>query len=140
MKKLTLGLLAFCLAGSALCADKAELDAKIRMLATKLEALQDKPDKAIPAADLNKAVGIILLDRTKAGFFFAYEGGGGVALLKDPKKKTWGPAAFLAANDASVGPQIGGQQTFYAILLMNTNAIQLLTEPGYELGGSAQGT
>ncbi len=87
MKKITLSLLVLGLAGSAFCADKAELDVKIRMLATKLEALQDKPDKAIPPANLNKAVGIILLDRTKAGFFFAYEGGGGVALLKDPKTK-----------------------------------------------------
>jgi lipid-binding SYLF domain-containing protein len=140
MKTITLSLCVLCLAGPAFCADKAELDAKIRMLATKLETLQDKPDKAVPPADLNKAVGIILLDRTKAGFFFAYEGGGGVALLKDPIKKTWGPVAFLAASDASVGPQIGGQQSFYAILLMNTNAIRILTEPNYELGGDAQGT
>ena len=79
MKTITLSLCVLCLAGPAFCADKAELDAKIRMLATKLETLQDKPDKAVPPADLNKAVGIILLDRTKAGFFFAYEGGGGVA-------------------------------------------------------------
>src|SRR6266446_8865648 len=70
MKTITLSLCALCLAGPAFCADKAELDAKIRMLATKLETLQDKPDKAVPPADLNKAVGIILLDRTKAGFFF----------------------------------------------------------------------
>src|SRR5258708_39752308 len=138
MKKMTLSLCVLWLAGSALGADKAELDGKIRMLSTKLEALQEKADKAIPPGDLSKAVGIVLLDRTKAGFFFAYEGGGGVALLKDPKSKAWGPAAFLAANDASVGPQIGGQQTFYAILLMNTNAIKLLTEPGYELRSSAQ--
>ena len=39
-----------------------------------------------PAETLRKAQGIILLDRTKAGFLFAYQGGGGVAMVKDAKQ------------------------------------------------------
>src|SRR5438445_110675 len=100
MRKFALGLLFLGLAHSVPGATKAELDEKIHKLTARLEALQAKPDKAIPAADLRNAAGIILLESTKGGFMFAYEGGGGVALLKDPKKKTWGPAAFLAASDA----------------------------------------
>jgi lipid-binding SYLF domain-containing protein len=140
MKTLLLGLILLGFAASALAIDKAELDNRIRTLTAKLETLQQKPDKRIPADNLRKARGIILLDRTKAGFIFAYQGGGGVALVKDAKTDKWSTVAFLAANEASLGFQVGGQQSFYVILLMNTNATRLLTEPNFEFGGEARGT
>src|SRR3989442_4711498 len=43
----------------------------------KFVALQQKPDKRIPAETLRKARGIVLMERTKAGFLFAYQGGNG---------------------------------------------------------------
>ena len=140
VKTISLALLLLCFAGSVLGVEKPELDNRIRTLTAKLEALQQKPDKAIPADHLRRAKGIILLDRTKAGFLFAYQGGGGVALVKDAKTEKWGPVAFLSANEASLGFQIGGQQSFFVILLMSTNALQLLTEPTFEFGGEARGT
>ena len=90
MKALTLGFLLLGFAVSTLAADKAELDNRLRSLTAKLESLQNKPDKRIPAENLRKAQGIILLDRTKAGFIFAFQGGGGVALVKDAKSEKWG--------------------------------------------------
>jgi len=140
MKTFALGLLVLGFAGSAFALDKAALDDRIRMLTAKFDALQQKPDKAVPADSLRKAQGVILLDRTKAGFIFAFQGGGGGALVRDPKTHNWGPVAFLSANEASLGPQIGGQQSFIVILLMSTNATRLLTEPTFEFGGEAQGT
>src|SRR5262249_55130861 len=62
------------------------------------------------------------------------------ALVKDTKTGQWSPPAFLGASEASLGFQIGGEQDFYAILLMNTNATRLLTEPNFEFGGIASGT
>jgi len=132
---LSLALLSF--AGSALAIEKAELEHRIHLLTSKFEALQQK--NAIPAENLSRAKGIVLLDRTKAGFLFAYQGGAGVAMVKDQSDK-WSPAAFLSANEASLGLQIGGQQAFIVILLMNTNATRLLTEPTFEFGGEARGT
>ena len=140
MKQIIVGLLILGLAGSALARDKADLDNQIRKLTSKFEAMQSKPDKAIPAETLGKAQGIILLDRTKAGFIFAFQGGGGVALVKDPKGGKWSPAAFVSATEASLGFQIGGQQTFVVILLMNTNAARILTDSDVEFGGEARGT
>ncbi len=140
MKMLTIGLLVLGFAHATMAIDKAELDYRIRMLTVKFDAMQAKPDKAIPAEILRQAHGIILLDRTKAGFLFAYQGGSGVALVKEPQAKRWSPAAFLAANEASLGFQIGGQQSFIVILLMNTNATRLLTEANFEFGGEARGT
>lgn len=143
MKALTLGLLLLSFATSAFAADKvakAKLEVRIRSLTAKFETLQQKPELRIPAEQLRKAQGIILLDRTKAGFVFAFQGGGGVAMVKDPKSEKWGPAAFYSATEASLGFQIGGQQSFVVILLMDTNATRRLTESAFEFGGEARGT
>src|SRR4029078_9987581 len=95
---------------SARAIDKAQLDNRIRLLTGKFEALEQKQDKKIPEELLAKAQGIILMDRTKAGFVFAYQGGGGLAMVKNPKNKHWSPVAFMSANEGSLGFQIGGEQ------------------------------
>jgi len=140
MKTIMLGLILLGFAGSAIAIDKAELDNRMRTLTAKFVAMQQKPDKSIPAQLLRRARGIVLLDRTKAGFVFAYQGGGGVAMVRDPKTDRWGPAAFLGAHEASLGFQVGGQQSFFVILLMSHEATRYLTEPTYEFGGEARGT
>ena len=140
MRVLIANLLLMVFAGSAMAIDKAELDERIHKLIIKLDSLQAKPDKRVPADKLNKAQGIILLDRTKAGFLFAYQGGSGVALARDARSHEWGAPAFLKANEASLGFQIGGQQSFVVILLMNTNAVQSFAEGNFKFGGEAAGT
>jgi SH3 domain-containing YSC84-like protein 1 len=139
MKTIMLGLLLLGLAGPALAVDRAGLDERIRTLTGKFEALQAQPDKRVPADVLRKAQGIILLDTTKAGFVFAFQGGDGVAMVKD-KWGNWSPAAFLNKKEGSFGFQAGGQRNFFVILLMNTNATRGLLKPAVEFGGEAQGT
>ena len=102
--------------------------------------MQSRPDKSILPSLLRQARGIILLDRTKAGFLFAYQGGNGVALVRDPATQAWSPAAFVQANEASLGLQIGGEQNFYVILIMNDNVTHRLTETSVRIGGEAGGT
>ena len=140
MKRVLPFLLFASLAASALAVDKADLDNRLRKLSIKFDNLQSKPDKRIPAETLRKAQGIILLDRTKAGFIFAYQGGSGAAMVKDPKSGQWSPVTFLSASEASLGFLVGGQQSFVVILLMNTNATQMLTQPSFKFGGEAAGT
>lgn len=141
MKNLIIGVMTLCLANAALAADsKEDLDNRIRKLTAKFETMQAKPDKKIPADVLHKAHGIVLLDRTKAGFIFAFQGGSGVAMVRDAKTQKWSAPAFVGAKEASLGFQIGGQQSFLAILLMDTNALQMLTNPDFEFGGEARGT
>jgi len=128
------------LAGPAVAVDKPSLEQKVRKLSLKFDALQAKPDKRVPADVLAKAKAIILMDRTKAGFIFAYQGGGGVAMAKDNKGK-WSPVAFIKADEASLGFQIGGQQTFFVILLMNDESAKtLIWDSTIEIGGEARGT
>ena len=140
MKRTIIALAAASLAWTALAVEKAELDQKARKLVAKFEKMQQKPDKRIPAETLRKAEGIILLDRTKAGFIFAYQGGAGAAMVKDKKSGKWSPIAFMKADEASLGFQVGGQQSFLVILLMNSEGTQLLTDPTIEIGGEARGT
>jgi lipid-binding SYLF domain-containing protein len=61
-------------------------------------------------------------------------------MVRDPQTSKWSPPAFVSANEASLGLQIGGQQSFMVILLMNTNATRLLTRSSFEFGGEATGT
>jgi SH3 domain-containing YSC84-like protein 1 len=140
MKTNVLGLFLLGYALSAAAVEKYELDNRLHMLTSKFVMMQRQPDKRIPADLLQKAQGIVLLDRTKAGFLFAYQGGGGVAMRRDPQSGQWGPAAFIEANEASLGFQIGGEQNFFVILLMNTNATHLVAEPNFVFGGEARGT
>ncbi|HEY3914694.1 MAG TPA: lipid-binding SYLF domain-containing protein [Verrucomicrobiae bacterium] len=141
MKKLIFGLLLLALtAYPAMALDKPDLDARIHSLTTKFEELQAHPDKRIPADVLRKARAIVLLDRTKAGFIFAYQGGSGVAIVKSPNSGKWGPVAFLAANEASLGFQVGAEQNFVAIVFMSDDAAHVLTNPSFEFGGEARGT
>ena len=139
MKTLAMMSLVFSLAVSAFAIEKAELDKRIHKLTSKFESLQSKPDKRIPADTLKKSKGIVFIDRTKAGFIFAYEGGGGLAMMKDKSGK-WSAPIFLKTGEASLGFQIGGQQSFVVLVLMHTNAIRMLTDSEFKFGGEASGT
>lgn len=139
MKSIIIGLILLGFAGQTFALDRLDLDQRLLSLTAKFEAMQQKADKRVPANLLANAKGIILLDRTKAGFIFAYQGGNGVALVKNARGK-WGPAAFVSATEASLGFQIGGEQNFFVILLMTTNATQSLTDATIDFGGDAQGT
>jgi lipid-binding SYLF domain-containing protein len=140
MRKTIAALLVLSVAWCASALDRAHIDLKAQKLIAKFDSLQRKPDKRVPAEALRQAKGIILLDRTKAGFVFAYQGGGGVAMTKD-KKGNWGPVAFLKADEASLGFQIGGQQSFLVILLMTEDSAKtLIADAAFEFGGEARGT
>jgi lipid-binding SYLF domain-containing protein len=140
MKTIIASLLLMLAAGPVMALDKPDLDSKIRALSLKFDQLQQQPDKRIPADVLRKARAIVFLDRTKAGFIFAYQGGSGVAIAKNPRTGHWGPTAFLTANEASLGFQVGAEQNFFAIVFMTDNAARLLTDPTFDFGGEARGT
>lgn len=128
------------LAQAAFAVDQADLDKRIHALTGRLETLQSKPDKAIPWETLNKAQGIILLEKVKGGLVFGYEGGNGVAMVREAKSHKWSAAAFMASSASSFGLQAGGEQSFYVVLLMNTNSARSMTEPNFDFGGEARGT
>lgn len=140
-KTMLIGVTLLCLAGSAFAIDSAGLDERVRRLTAKFTEMQSKSDKRVPADKLAKAQAVILLDRTKAGFLFVYEGGRGVALLRNPTTRAWSAPGFVTANEASLGFQVGGEQAFYVILLMSTNVTRSVTDTNlFQFGGEASGT
>lgn len=140
MKKLVLVWCMVWLAGSAFGIERPVLEQRAQKLIAEFDAMQQRPDKRVPAELLQKAHGIILLDRTKAGFVFAYQGGSGLAMVKDNHGR-WSPLAFMKANEASLGFQIGGQQSFIVILLMTDETTKsLIADAAFEFGGEARGT
>lgn len=120
--------------------DRAELDQRIRVLTAKFESMQADTTKRIPADLLREAKAVVLFDRTKAGLLFAYQGGMGVALVRDAKSGKWSAPAFMKAEEASLGVQVGVQQSFVVAVCLSTNAAQKLTESQMTLGGEARGT
>jgi lipid-binding SYLF domain-containing protein len=61
-------------------------------------------------------------------------------MVKD-KKGNWGPLAFMKADEASLGFQVGGQQSFLVILMMNEDSTKtLIADAAFEFGGEARGT
>jgi len=138
--KLMTAVLAFGFASVALATDRTDLDNRIQMLADKFDAFQHQSAQPIPAETLHRAQGIMLLNRTKAGFLFVYQGGGGVAMVRDTKGGQWSPVAFVSANDASLGVQAGGEQRFVVVLFMTTNATRLLTDPKFDFAAEARAT
>jgi len=139
MKAIILSFVLLSIVSPALAVDRAELDDRIRELTSKFEALQADAGKRVPADVLRRAQGIVLLNTSKAGFMFAFQGGDGIAMVRD-KWGNWSPVAFLNRNEASFGFQAGGEQNFYVILLMTTNATHILLKPTIDFGAEAQGT
>jgi lipid-binding SYLF domain-containing protein len=140
MKKLTVSLLILGFAGTALALDRAELDQRVRKLTAKFDVLQSKPDRRVPAETLRQAKGIILMDCTKGGLVVGFENGYGVALVNNPQTRQWSAPAFLQSNQGSIGAQIGGQESFLVILLMNDEATRQLGQSRTDFGGEARGT
>jgi lipid-binding SYLF domain-containing protein len=118
---------------------KSELDRRVLSLGAKFEILQQHPEHRIPAFVLRKAHGIILLDRGGSGVPVGHEDRSGVALAKDTQTGSWSPVAFLKADDFSLGFPIGGEQSFFVILLMNGEAPRFLTDPRFEFGALPRG-
>ena len=131
-------ILALGLATTAFAQTKSELDDRVRKLMAEFDSLQANAEARIPAEKLKKAMGVIVMDRTKGGFIVGYEQGIGVAMVKN--KGDWSPFSFMSSHEGSFGAQIGGKTTFCVILLMNEAARDRLVNPKVNFGGEAGGT
>ena len=109
MKRMLIVVLLAGLVFPALGADKADLEKKLGLLSAKFEELQAKPDKAVPADNLKRACGVVMLYRVKGGLVFGYEGGSGVAMIRNGVSNRWSAPVFMKSNEGSFGAQIGGQ-------------------------------
>ncbi len=127
------------LACSARAVDRAQLNDRLQSFTDKFTAMEQNPTTRVPAADLARAKGILLLDRTKGAFFIGYGSGNGVVLVRDAAGH-WGAPAFVSAMGASLGPQIGGTKDFFVVLLNSPAATEALKKSVIDFGAKASVT
>lgn len=90
-------------------------------------------EKSIPRDLLRKANAIVVIPgAVKAGFIFAGQGGGGLAVKR--MGDGWSAPAFMNMGGGSWGLQVGGQSTDYVMLIMNEKGMKGLLEDKFELG------
>ena len=90
-------------------------------------------EKSIPRDLLKKANAIVVIPGAiKAGFIFAGQGGGGLAVKR--MGDGWSAPAFMNMGGGSWGLQVGGQSTDYVMLIMNEKGMKGLLEDKFELG------
>lgn len=140
MKALLTGTLLLAMGLSARAVSKPELDGRLQKLTVKFEQMQANPATRVPPDVMRKAAGVILMQISRGGFIFGYQGGSGVLMVKEPPSGQWSAPVFLTSNVGTFGAQIGGQTSFTVVLIMNTNAIPLLTGGNYQFSGQLQGT
>jgi len=128
------------LAGAALADSKNELDARVRDLTDYFEKVQKDTANAVPAEILRKAEGLVIMRTRKAGFIVGVAAGGGVAVVKNKSTGKWGPVGFLKAGEGSFGFQAGGQRSDVILVLMNSDAIKLLTDANFKIGADVRAT
>lgn len=113
-----------------------KLDQKIRDARVWLDTIQAS-ERRIPAFVLQNAKGIIMLHQVKAGLGIGGQAGGGVALVKDAEGN-WGTPAFVASAEASWGLQIGAQESTIFLVLMDNNALKILSDARIGIGVDVQ--
>jgi lipid-binding SYLF domain-containing protein len=138
MRRYILTILVLGLAATTFAQSKSELDDRVRKLMAQFDSLQANTEACIPTQKLQKATGVIVMERTKGGLVFGYEQGFGVAMVKN--KGEWSPFSFMNSHEGSFGAQIGGKSTFCVILLMTEAARDRLIASKVDFGGEAGGT
>ncbi len=112
-----------------LAKNKADLEVRISQNRARLDQRQIDPAKAIPAAVLAAAKGVVILNQVKAGLVIGAEVGNGVVILKDAQGN-WGPPAFVTIGKGSFGFQIGASETISFFILMTDESLKLVRGGG----------
>jgi lipid-binding SYLF domain-containing protein len=101
-----------------------------------LETLaEDAPDRGIPQDLLEKAECVLVFPNvTKGAFVVGGEAGRGVATCRVEPDGPMGAPAMFTIGGASIGWQIGGQQTDLVLLVMDRNGMQNLLRDEFKIG------
>lgn len=105
--------------------DRAAITVQTFKTAPNLEAFRN---------DLKKARAVVIFPQVlKAGFFLGGEGGNGV-LIAQNDDGTWGQPAFYTMAAASLGVQIGAQDTEIVLVIRNDEALRAIIKDQAKLG------
>ena len=80
---------------------------------------------------------LIVPQLLKGAFFFGFEGGTGVLLVRDEETGAWSQPAFYKLRTGSFGLQIGAQSSDMVFLVMTTKGVESFYTSSFRLGGDA---
>ena len=110
---------------------------RARDAAIVLDEIMAAADKAIPAAVLDKAVGIAVFPGLlKGGLGVGAQHGRGILSARD-KKGGWSNPAFLTINGGSIGLQIGLQSTDLVLVVNNQRGLEQMVKNQFKIGADA---
>ncbi len=139
MKKL-LALSILALFGAAIVraeASRADLVDRVETCEAILQEFQSRADTAIPAAVLQKARALIIVNQFKAGFLFGVKDGYGVILVKKPSGR-WSLPVLISAGEASLGLQAGATAVESIYVITDEATPRLLFNHRFNIGVDAK--
>jgi lipid-binding SYLF domain-containing protein len=140
MKKTWLLLTCLCLilAGWTLHAVESKEGERLREAAKILDEMMNVPEKAIPAAILEKAEAIAVCPSViKGGLGIGAQHGRCVLSARNREAGTWSQPAFLSLNGGSFGAQIGAQAVDLILVVMNRRGLENLLDNEFKVGADA---
>lgn len=118
-------------------ASRADLVDRVETCEAILQEFQSRPDTAIPAAVLQRARALIIVNQFKAGFFFGLKDGYGVILVKKPNGR-WSLPVLISAGEASLGLQIGANSLESIYVITDATIPRLLFNRRFNTGVDAK--
>jgi lipid-binding SYLF domain-containing protein len=102
-----------------------------------LREFQADPAIAIPAAVLQKARAIIIVNQFKAGFFIGVKDGYGTVLVKKANGQ-WSLPVLVAAGELSFGLQFGGNAVETVMIVTDDNTPRIMFGQRFNVGVDAK--
>ena len=140
MKRTWLLLMCLCaiLAGWTLYAAESNEAERLRDAAKILDETMNVPERAIPAAILEKAEAVAVCPSViKGGLGFGVQHGRCVLSARNREAGGWSQPAFLSLNGGSFGAQIGAQAVDLILVVMNRRGVENLLKNEFKVGADA---
>ena len=139
MKKLLMLSLVALFAAVQMRAERTRADAVDRVESCEaiLQEFQRRPETAIPAAVLQRAQALIILNQFKAGFFIGVKDGYGVILVRKADGR-WSVPVLIRAGEASLGLQVGANSMESIYVITDPNIPRLLYKQRFNIGVDAK--
>jgi lipid-binding SYLF domain-containing protein len=102
-----------------------------------LQEFMADPATAIPAAVLQRAHALVIVNQFKAGFFLGVKDGYGVILAKKADGR-WSVPVIIAAGEASVGLQVGAKSVETVMVITDDATPRLIFTQRFNVGVDAK--
>ena len=142
MKKFLLLSLLACFGATAICAGKTQREEYVTRIETCeaiLREFQAKPETAVPAAVLQNAKALVIVNQFKAGFFFGVQDGYGLIMVKRANGQ-WSLPVIIAAGELSLGLQFGANASESVMVITDENTPRIIFNRRFNVGVDAKAT